>query len=157
MFQKIQEILCVENVKKVVHGMYLNKLKIIVFRGESVEILQKYISQAIGYFLSKFSLKICYDLSLCENNILKKIPENSFLPVQQLQSELRRMLHPYRLRSALSWMENRDDPPTVGEQTRLDSGVRVGGFWHNCKSRQKCTKAPYDRLLSNPVLRADYR
>ena len=85
MFRKVSEILRVENAKKVVqcHGIFSKSLD---FHIQSVEISKKSSSQDIEYFLSKFFLKICYDLSLCENNILKKIPENSFLPVQQLYS-----------------------------------------------------------------------
>ena len=38
----------------------------------------------------------------------------------------------------------------------LAGGARLGMFWNNCKSRMRCSKVPYDRLLANPVLRADY-
>ena len=83
-FGKLRLYCFVENVKKSVLEMYLNKLKIINFRVEFIKILQKSSSQGIEYFLSKFFLKSPQELSLCENNILKTIPENSFLPVQQL-------------------------------------------------------------------------
>ena len=39
----------------------------------------------------------------------------------------------------------------------LYDGVSLGGFWHDCKSRKRCGRSGYDRLLTNPVLRADYR
>ena len=47
--------------------------------------------------------------------------------------------------------------PKLDEATPSGGGPRVGRFWHNCKSSSKCVRAPYDRLLTNPVLRADYR
>ena len=54
-------------------------------------------------------------------------------------------------------MEDREQPPTVNDKTRLSGvGPLVGRFWVECKVEWKCIKAPYDRLLTNPVLRADY-
>ena len=38
----------------------------------------------------------------------------------------------------------------------LEGGSRLGNFWDHCKSERRCSKPPYDRLLTNPVLRADY-
>jgi predicted glycosyl hydrolase (DUF1957 family) len=32
----------------------------------------------------------------------------------------------------------------------------MGIFWINCKSELKCDKAPYDKLLENPVLKKNY-
>ena len=57
----------------------------------------------------------------------------------------------------LRLMRDRPHPPTVRDQTILDGGIRLGKFWINCKSQKRCAKPPYDRLLTNPVLRADYR
>ena len=54
-------------------------------------------------------------------------------------------------------MENQANPPRVSEKACLGGGARIGGFWHNSKRRHRCTRAPYDRLLCNAVLRADYR
>ena len=34
--------------------------------------------------------------------------------------------------------------------------VNVGMFWHDCKNLRRCWRSPYDRLLTHPVLRADY-
>ena len=59
--------------------------------------------------------------------------------------------------SALGWMGGRAEPPKDAEQARLPGGgPKVGKFWTNCKTRKKCGRSPYDRLLTNPVLRADY-
>ena len=44
MFCKVTEIPRVENMKKSLHGMYLNKLKIIDFAVEFLKSLQKSIS-----------------------------------------------------------------------------------------------------------------
>ena len=59
----------------------------------------------------------------------------------------------------LRWMRDRSHPPKSKsrDQTILDGGSKLGIFWSNCKSRKRCSQSPYDRLLSNPVLRADYR
>ena len=58
---------------------------------------------------------------------------------------------------ALGWMEGRARPPKRGDKTRLPGGgPMVGPFWDKCRSQRKCTRPPYDRLLSNPVLKADY-
>ena len=35
--------------------------------------------------------------------------------------------------------------------------VKVGRFWINCKFNRMCTRPPYNQLLINPVLKADYR
>ena len=44
------------------------------------------------------------------------------------------------------------------EQERLPGGgPKVGTFWMHCKGGRRCRRPPYDRLLANPVLRADYR
>ena len=43
------------------------------------------------------------------------------------------------------------------DSTLLPGGGRLGVFWDNCKHRRTCERPPYDRLLTNPVLRADYR
>ena len=38
----------------------------------------------------------------------------------------------------------------------IEAGPMVGAFWRDCKGKRKCNRSPYDRLLDNPVLRADY-
>ena len=59
---------------------------------------------------------------------------------------------------ALGWMEGRAEPPKVREGARLPGERPVlWRFWMDCKSKRRCGRAPYDRLLSNPMLRADYR
>ena len=58
---------------------------------------------------------------------------------------------------ALRWMRGRTQPPKHRDQTRLDGGTNLGAFWGHCKSLKRCTKPPYDRLLTIPVLKADYR
>ena len=57
----------------------------------------------------------------------------------------------------LRWMGDRAHAPKSNDQTMLEDGARLGCFWSRCKYRKKCMKPPYDRLLTNPVLRADYR
>ena len=58
---------------------------------------------------------------------------------------------------ALRWMGDRTHPPRFMEQTILDGGARLGMFWSGCKTKKRCTAPPYNRLLTNSVLRADYR
>ena len=44
------------------------------------------------------------------------------------------------------------------EETRLPGGgPKVGHFWSDCKGKRKCGTPPYDRLLTNRVLKTDYR
>ena len=56
-------------------------------------------------------------------------------------------------------MVGRQDPPKWKDTAELpDLGeINVGKFWDNCKSRRRCGRPPYDQLLINPVLKADYR
>ena len=54
-------------------------------------------------------------------------------------------------------MQTREKPPKRYETTALPSGGKVGGFCSNCKHDRRSGRPPYDRLLTNPVLRADYR
>ena len=59
--------------------------------------------------------------------------------------------------SALRWMEGRAEPPKYTDKMRLSGGgPMVGWFWVSCNIRRKCDNPPYDRLLTNSVLRADY-
>ena len=59
--------------------------------------------------------------------------------------------------SALGWMGCRTRPPKMREQARLPGGgPKIGGFWACCKIERRCGRPPYDRLLTHPVLRADY-
>ncbi len=58
---------------------------------------------------------------------------------------------------ALRWMGDNGHPPKHKNPTVLDGGARLGRFWAHCKWERRCTKPPYDRLLTNPVLKADYR
>ena len=58
---------------------------------------------------------------------------------------------------ALRWMRDHAHPPARRDQTVLDGGAKLGMFWSGCKSKKRCAKFPYDRLLTNPVLKADYR
>ena len=58
---------------------------------------------------------------------------------------------------ALKWMGDRTQPPRHRDPTRLDGGAKLGIFWKNCKCKQRCSEVPYNRLLINPVLKADYR
>ena len=62
--------------------------------------------------------------------------------------------------SALVWMAGRQKPPSARDKAEQLPGLgagNVGSFWDNCKSRRPCGRTPYDRLLTHPVLRADYR
>ena len=60
-------------------------------------------------------------------------------------------------RPALRWMGDRTHPPKARDAMILGGGSRLGKFWTICKSRKRCARSPYDQLLTNPVLRADYR
>ena len=57
---------------------------------------------------------------------------------------------------ALRWKANQPYPPKAKDHTMLDGGVKLGWFWSDCKHNKRGAKTPYDRLLTNPVLRADY-
>ena len=59
--------------------------------------------------------------------------------------------------TALRLMQDQTRSPKVKDQTRLDGGAILGRFWRDCKFRKKCENHPYARLLSNPILKADYR
>ena len=54
-------------------------------------------------------------------------------------------------------MRDQIHPPRQKNETILEGGTKLGKIWENCKSRKRCVKPPYDRLLTNLVLRADYR
>ena len=54
-------------------------------------------------------------------------------------------------------MNGRKHAPRARDPTQLPGGGGVGWFWKDCKGLRRCNKSPYDRLLTNPVLRADYR
>ena len=58
--------------------------------------------------------------------------------------------------SSLELMTERKEKPKAKDATKLPGGGKLGKFWTHCKSRRKCRNSPYDRLLINPVLRADY-
>ena len=58
---------------------------------------------------------------------------------------------------ALKLMEAREKAPKQRDTTELPDGTKLGLFWMDCKHKSKCGRPPYDRLLTNPVLRADYR
>ena len=47
--------------------------------------------------------------------------------------------------------------PTVRDSIELPCGGKLGTFWTHCKSMRRCEKPPYDRLMTNPILRVDYR
>ena len=54
------------------------------------------------------------------------------------------------------FMADQTAPPKQGDQTVLEGGAMVGRFWTECKRDKRCTRPPYDELLTNPVLKADY-
>ena len=53
-------------------------------------------------------------------------------------------------------LRGRKRVPKCNDLTEPPGRGKLGRFWHNCKTRRKCGRPPYDRLLTNPVLRADY-
>ena len=55
-------------------------------------------------------------------------------------------------------MGDRTQPPKYKCQTILEGGARLGMFWSDCKNRKGCKlmRYPYNQLLTNPVLKADY-
>ena len=58
---------------------------------------------------------------------------------------------------ALRLMRGRVHPPRQKDTTILESGAKLGIFWSNCKRKRKCSEVGYNSLLTNPVLKADYR
>ncbi len=59
--------------------------------------------------------------------------------------------------SALKLMESREHVPRSRDTTELPDGTKLGMFWNDCRQNRRCGRQPYDRLLANPVLIADYR
>ena len=59
--------------------------------------------------------------------------------------------------SALELMKGRATVPKHIDPTVLPGGGKLGRFWTNCKIRKACENVPCDRLLSNPLLKIDYR
>ena len=59
--------------------------------------------------------------------------------------------------AVLGWVEKRTTAPRQRETARLSSGTKLGFFWDDCKRARRCSRPPYDWLLSNPVLKTDYR
>ena len=57
---------------------------------------------------------------------------------------------------ALRLMRDRTYPPRFMDVTVLESGTKLGFFWSDCKSERRCGRPPYNGLLNNLVLRADY-
>ena len=58
---------------------------------------------------------------------------------------------------ALRWMGNQIHPLTYRNETTLDDKAKIRVFCSECKYKQRCTKHPYDQLLTNSVLKANYR
>ena len=59
--------------------------------------------------------------------------------------------------SALRLMEGRNMTPKFFDTTELPGGAKLGLFWNNCKRLRRCGRPPYDRLLTNLMLRENYR
>ena len=53
-------------------------------------------------------------------------------------------------------LREKEVPSQGKNDTKFTDGVSKGWFWNGCKIGNKCYKAPYDRLLTNPVFRADW-
>ena len=67
-------------------------------------------------------------------------------------------IHAVRIQpSALRWIQRRERAPKKRDTTPLPGGGTLGWFWEGCKRGSRCGRPPYDRLLANRVLRADYR
>ena len=59
----------------------------------------------------------------------------------------------WRSIKGMLWMKGKTEPPRQRDRLKLpNDGPMVGMFWH----RRRCERPPYDKLLSNSVLRADY-
>ena len=78
-----------------------------------------------------------------------------FLNIDRTAQNVRDLRTPAR--SALLWMGTREGAPKRQETADLPGGSNTGNFWHDCKMLKRCGRPPYDRLLANPILRADYR
>ena len=59
---------------------------------------------------------------------------------------------------ALAWIVDRRTPPRHNDKAELPGlgEVKVGRYWTHCKSERRCGRPPYDRLLTNLVLRDEY-
>ena len=60
-------------------------------------------------------------------------------------------------KSALELMAGRERKPAQNDATELPGGSKLGTYWENCKWEMRCGRPPYNLLLTNPLLRADYR
>ena len=58
---------------------------------------------------------------------------------------------------ALRLMKDQTHPPAGRDSTILEGGATLGPFWDSCKRRKRCANSPCNRLLADPVLKADYR
>ena len=58
--------------------------------------------------------------------------------------------------SVLNLIDGRNEVPTAADRTKLPGGGKLGAFWMQCKNKRRCDKSAYARLLTNPVLKADY-
>ena len=77
----------------------------------------------------------------------EKIPIGPHVKVQAARTQL----------AALKLMQGRIVVPKKRDPAELPGGSRIGLYWVECKRRRRCGRPPYDRLLTHPVLRADYR
>jgi uncharacterized short protein YbdD (DUF466 family) len=62
-----------------------------------------------------------------------------------------------KVNELLEVMKNRDTPPPQNKTLWFSNETsRMGSFWNTCKSRLRCDKSPYDKLLENQVLKKDH-
>ena len=54
-------------------------------------------------------------------------------------------------------MRDKVSVPKHNDPTELPGGGKLGRFWTHCKSLRRCRQSPYDQLLDNSLLKADYR
>jgi hypothetical protein len=98
-----------------------------------------------------------YD-KLLENPVLKKCYEK-FLENRETNKDNVKLTMEEKVNELLESMKNRDAPPPQRNKTLLVSdgaGASMGSFWNTCKTKLKCVKSPYDKLLENPALKKEY-
>ena len=109
--------------------------------------------------------KCCKTLKRCDkktynkllsNELLKKDYEK-YLKFVESNKDVEKVSMEDKVNQFLQEMKNRqtiilnNDKKTVFTDKNL-----MGSFWYRCKKEKKCDKFPYDKLLTNEILKVDY-
>ena len=56
----------------------------------------------------------------------------------------------------MDWVEKNGKVPPRNKTVLFKDGSCMGNFWMHCKKEKKLSKKPYDKLLTNPILKKNY-